>query len=203
MKKHTYVKCQGCAWQLENFPDRDWAEHPCPRCKNTRQVINPEEILCNLCGECMCPLGTMNEQYPHGLHEAKVTGGYDSYHLFDMTTYIFSFCEKCLRKLFNECKVKPAIYDTSFEGELTQEEQWDKDQEAYEYRVWKDEGGHHQAYLNRKCNFVKDCPNEAIYTQLISDDFTESCSCEEHKKLWAYANSKLTKFVSNILKPFL
>lgn len=202
-KQHTYVKCQSCAWQLENFPDRNWAENPCRQCKNTRQVINPEEILCNLCGECMCPLGTMNEQYPHGLHNAKVTGGYDSYHLFDMTTYIFSFCEKCLRRLFNDCKIKPSLYDTSFEGELTSEEQWDRDQEAYEYRVWKDEGGHHQAYLDRKCNFAKECPNEAIYTQLISDEFTENCSCEEHKKLWSYANSKLTKFIPNVLKPFL
>jgi hypothetical protein len=78
-----------------------------------------------------------------------------------------------------------------------------KDLEMYEYRIWKDTGGHHQAYLNRKCNFVKDCPNRAEYTQLISGDFTEGCACEEHKTLWDYANSKLVKFISNVLKPFL
>lgn len=203
MKKHTYVKCQGCAWQLENFPDRDWKANPCSRCQNTRQVINPAEILCNLCGECMCPLGTMNEQYPHGLHEAKVTGGYDSYHLFDLTTYKFSFCERCLRRLFNDCKIKPELFDTNIDGDLTNEESWERDQEAYEYRVWKDQGGHHQAYLNKKCNFVKDCPNEAAYTQLISGEFSENCSCEKHKDLWGYSNSQLTKFIPNTLKPFL
>lgn len=203
MKKHTYVKCQSCTWQLENFPDRDWKAKPCPKCQNTRQVIDPKEILCNLCGECMCPLGTMNEQYPHGLHEAKVTGGYDSYHLFDLTTYKFSFCEKCLKDLFVSCKIKPDVFDTNIDGELTSQESWERDQEAYEYRVWRDQGGHHQAYVNRKCNFVKDCPNEAVYTQLISGDFSENCSCEDHKDLWGYSNSQLTKFISNTLKPFL
>ena len=201
--KHNYVKCHGCAWRLEQMSDYDWRTNPCKQCNNTREVIDPKEILCNMCGETMCPIGTHNEQIPHGLHEAKVTGGYDSYHLFDMTTYIFSFCEKCLRRLFNDCKVKPIIYDTSFEGDLTREEQWEQDQEAYEYRLWKDEGGHHQAYVNRKCNFVKDCPNTALYTQLISGDFTEGCSCEAHKDLWGYANSSLTKFISDTLKPFL
>jgi hypothetical protein len=156
-----------------------------------------------MCGGSMCPIGTHNEQYPHGLHEAKVIGGYDSYHLFDCTSYVFSFCEKCLRQLFNQCKIKPKLIDSGIDGEGSQEESWERDQEAYEYRLWKDEGGHHQSYVNRKCNFVKDCANEAKYTQLISGDFTENCSCEEHKELWGYGNSQLTKFISNTLKPFL
>jgi hypothetical protein len=202
-KKHTYVECQGCNWRLENSPDHDWKEHPCRQCNNTRQVIDPREILCNLCGETMCPLGTHNEQYPHGLYKAKVTGGYDSYHLFDMTRYTFSFCEKCLRQLFVQCKIKPDLADMDFDGNATREELWEQDQEAYEYRVWKDEGGYHQAYLDRKCNFKKDCPNEAVYTQLVSGDFTEGCCCEEHKELFGYSNSKLTKFITNVFKPFL
>jgi len=32
---------------------------------------------------------------------------------------------------------------------------------------------------------------------------TAGCCCEEHKDLYAYSNSKLTKFISNILKPYL
>lgn len=202
--KHNYVKCQTCAHQLKHFSEKDWAAVPCSQCKNTRQVIDPREILCNLCGECMCPLGTMNEQYPHGLHGAVVEGGYDSYHLFDMTKYTFNFCEKCLRSLFNQCKIKPDVQEMGNYGlELDVSTTWSKDQIAYEYRVWKDNGGHHQAYLNKKCNFVKDCTNEAAYTQLISDEFTEDCCCEQHKDLFPYANGKLTKFIPNVLKAFL
>jgi hypothetical protein len=202
--KHTYVKCQACAWQIDNGSDRDWKSRPCEQCQNTREVINPKEILCNLCGECMCPLGTHNEQYPHGLHKAAVTGGYDSYHLFDMTKYTFSFCEKCLRGLFNQCKIKPDVVEIGNYGlQLDISATWDNDQKNYAYRVWKDTGGYHQAYLERKCNFIKDCPNNAVYTQLIDGEFTEGCSCEEHKDLFAYSNGKLTKFIPQILKAFL
>lgn len=198
--KHTYTKCLDCDSRFRRNKDPHyWAENPCALCKNTRQIIDPKEILCNLCGESMCPLGTMNEQHPHGLHEAKVAGGYDSHHLFDMTSYTFSFCEKCLRELFNQCKIKPNIYDNIDHAPKT----WEEEQKEYEYRVWKDNGGYHQAYLNKKCNFVKDCPNEAIYTHFVSDEFTEGCCCEEHKNLFVYINSKLTKFIPNMLKAFL
>lgn len=197
-KEHNYVDCQRCGhWQ-----DDYRREHCCDACNNTLKVIDPREKLCNLCGGCVCPIGTMNEQYPHGLYEAKVTGGYDSYHLFDMTQYTFSFCEECLRKLFTQCKIKPAIADIDFSGG-SREEEWERDQEAYEYRVWKDAGHHHQAYLDKKCNFKKDCPNRAIYTQLISGEFTEGCCCEDHKELFGYSNSQLTKFIPDVFKPYL
>lgn len=202
-KAHTYVECHHCKWQLENYPDRDWAKDPCAQCKNTRKVIDPKEILCNMCGESMCPIGTHNEQYPHGLHNAKVIGGYESYHLLDMNRYTFSFCEKCLRQLFIQCKIKPDVDEMNFGGGST-EDSWEADQEAYEYRVWKDNGGHHQAYLDRKCNLVKDCPNTALYTRLYRGEFTEDCCCEEHKDRWYHSNySSNTKFIQNMLKPFL
>jgi hypothetical protein len=202
--KHNYVKCQACAFQVENAPTRDWKKAPCDVCHNTRQVIDPREILCNMCGGCMCPLGTHNEQYPHGLHEAVVVGGYDSYHLFDMNRYTFSFCEKCLRELFNQCKIKPMVHEMNSYGSDRIDIAWDHDQKEYEYRLWVDGGGYHQAYLDRKCNFVKDCPNTAVYTQLLSDEFTEGCCCEEHKDLFSFAvNGKLTKFIPNVLKAFL
>jgi hypothetical protein len=148
-----------------------------------------------MCGGTMCPIGSMNGQIPHGLYNAKVSGGYDSYHLLDMNTYVFSFCEECLRKLFMQCKIPPLVNNNP--------EEFAHDQTQYEYREWQRTGGYHQAYLDRKCNFVKDCPNRAEYTQLISDSFTENCCCEEHKQLWGYGNSRLTKFIPNVLKPFL
>lgn len=196
MKKYlNYVECQFC---------KDWTDKTkyfhgtCKYCNNTKKVIDPKDLLCNLCGETMCPLGTHNEQIPHGLYNAEVRGGYESYHLFDLNTYIFSFCEKCLRELFNKCKVLPEVLN-DYDSE------WDfkEDQKYYEYKIWKDNGGHHQAYLDRKCNAVKDCQNKAAYTRLHNGEFTEESSCEEHKNLWAYGNATFTKFIPDVLKPFL
>lgn len=189
------VDCTHCT----NWGEKERYFKACPHCHNTKKVIAPETVLCNMCGGPMRPLGTHNEQYVHGLEKAIVDGGYDSYHLFDCTEYTFSFCEKCLRELFTKCKIPPIVTDRLGDRDMT----YAKDLEMYEYRIWKDTGGHHQAYLDRKCNFVKDCPNRAEYTQLISGDFTEDCSCEEHKNLWCYGNSKLVKFIPNVLKPFL
>lgn len=174
---------------------------------NTRQVIDPKDILCNMCGGSMCPIETMNEQYPHGLFEAKVTGGYNSYHLLDMSCYTFSFCEGCLRKMFNQCKIKPNVNDVKFNSslELVDGEQtsWEEDVASYEYRVWKDDGGHHQAYLNRRCNAIKDCPNQAVFTLLHDHtEFTEEALCEHHKDR-KYLNSTLVKFIPDVLKSFL
>lgn len=200
MNKETYVVCQSCAWQLENNQQRDWIENPCRRCNNTRRVRNPEEILCNLCGECMCPIGTMNEQIPHGLHKATVSGGYDSEELLDGHLYTFSICEACLRRMFIVAKIKPIVSDYI----ASQESSWEEDQEYYEYKMWRKSGGFHQAYLNKKCNMVKDCPNKAEYTQLVSDEFTETASCEEHKDRNAGCiNCKMVPFIPNVLKPFL
>ncbi len=204
MSKKNYVKCKYCANKYED-PDHNAYENPCHLCKNSGIVPDPKEILCNLCGEYMCPLGTYSEQVPHGLYDAKVMGGYESYHLFDTTTYIFSFCEKCLRNLFVQCKIKPIIYDTDIvNGTYSREEIWEEDQAAYEYRLWYDTGGHHQAYINGKCNCVKDCPNDAIYTVLLSKDFSEDAVCEEHApKYNKTINATLVKFIPNILKAFL
>ncbi len=207
-KEHNYV---GCPWCSPEAPRAN-----CSQCKGTGKVVDPAEQLCNMCGEWMChkiklETGTWNADVPHGLYEANVVGGYESYHLFDMTSYTFSFCEECLRKLFIQCKIKPTVANLNFgsnpsglpfleEGEETQ---WSEDMKSYEFRIWKDNGGHHQAYLNRKCNAIKDCPNKAAYTLLHNHtDFTEDALCEEHQD-HKYLNSTLTKFIPNVLKAFL
>ncbi len=173
------------------------------------------EIFCNLCGESCCPSGTnrwgpWSSEYNHGLLNAKVVGAYHSNHLLDMNQYAFSFCELCLRKLFIQCKIKPRINDMQFPPVLDkdssliegEEVTWEYDQEIWEYRMWEDSGGHHQAYLNKKCNERKDCPNDAVYTRMINDHFSEECCCEEHKG--KDGNSyKYVKFIPNVLKPFL
>lgn len=200
MKKITYIPCNFC-FNNRNDPDYDFHKNPCEHCKNTGTVQDPHEILCNKCGGFMCPIGTYNEQIPHGLHNAEVMGGYDSYHLLDLNKYIFSICEKCLRELFLQFIIPPVVNNhMSYNSEL---DEWHWDKLTYEYRIWKDGGKHHEAYINKKCNVVKDCDNDAIYTHLLSNEFTEDCSCEQHKEFHVYSNTKLVKFIPNSLKIFL
>lgn len=196
-KELNFVDCIRCA----NWDEKERYFKACPHCHNTKKVVAPQNILCNMCGGPQRPLGTYNEQYSHGLENATVDGGYDSYHLFDCTEYKFSFCEKCLRELFNKCKIPPTVTCVI---DSEQQDTYANDLLRYEYRVWKDSGGHHQAYLDRKCNAVKDCPNRAEYTIRVSGDFTEDCCCEEHKNTRNNAiNCTKVKFIPNVLKPFL
>ncbi len=201
MSEPTYVECDRC----KNWQHDYKSERLCPKCQNTRKVRNPLEILCNLCGECMCPIGTYNEQNPNGLYLATVMGGYDSYELLDCHNYTFNLCEKCLRTLFQQAKIKPEIREVSL-GMLESERpiSWEEDNTWYEYKVWRDNGGHHNAYMNQKCNAVKDCPNKAKYTVWYSEEFSEDALCEEHKDHQKFCvNATLTEFVQNKLKPFL
>ena len=187
----TYIKCKACShksdiWRRKNL---------CRYCNNTQLFVEPSEILCNLCGECMC---LPESVYPDGLYNAEVSGGYNSYYLSDMTSYEFSLCEKCLREMFIKCKIKPKV-DFSFDAERNGSN-WDEDYKIYEYKIWRDAGNHHQAYLNGKCNSIKDCQNDAIYTIKHQGEFSEDSSCEDHKNDWG---SGCVQYISNVLKTFL
>lgn len=209
LKSKNLVTCNFC----EHWDTDRHFYHKCKYCKSTGQVPDPEEQLCNLCGECLCYTYDKDliVQNPNGLVNAKILGGYYSYHLSDMNTYIFSLCEKCLRNLFVQCKIKPEIYNTRFQdGELAEEISWEKDQSIYEERVWQDSKMPHQNYLNKKCNSNKDCPNDAVYSIFFDDDyeegtaFTENTSCEDHKYYWKNnMGATLKPYVSNTLKIFL
>jgi hypothetical protein len=145
----------------------------------------------------------MNEQIPHGLVGARVVGGYDSYHLFDATSYTFSLCELCLRKLFIDFKIKPVVSDTDLDEVDTVETAWEKDLKWYEFRLWEDNGGPEAAYKNGKCNLEKDCPEDAVYSQYIDGEFTIRCACEKHKETKMSYASELRPFVPNHLRIFI
>ena len=171
----------------------------CNICNGLGKIDNPKHIKCNLCSGSLCPdVDNGNSDIPHGLYKAKVSGGYDSYHLFDMTCYTFNFCEKCLRELFNKCKIPPVVEDLH-DGKRPYKE----DKKYYDYMLWLDSGGGKEAYKKGKCNFVKNCRYKAKYSQFISGYFTEKCCCEKHKNLFNYSNSELKKFIPNNLKIFL
>lgn len=214
-EKRQYIKHSNfiaCPWCNPEAPRAS-----CSLCHGTAQVPHPDEQLCNMCGGYMChertnKYGKWKADSPHGLYEQTVFGGYESYHLFDMTAYTFSLCEECLRKMFLQFKIKPVISNLEFGSypddiptiEIGDSCEWQRDLEAYDYRIWHDNGGHHQAYLNKKCNQKKDCPNNAIYTVWLNDHFTEDSSCEEHKDRWKNSvSAKLVPFITNVFKPFL
>ena len=81
----------------------------CRSCKGTGIRRTRESWVCNACGGCLCPDGSANHDIPHGLVDAKVSGGYDSPALSDCTNYKFSVCETCLRKIFDGFAIKPEI----------------------------------------------------------------------------------------------
>lgn len=170
----------------------------CNNCNNSKLIENPKYILCNMCGDSL----SKNEYSISGLKDIKVSGGYYSYYLLDNNLYKFNLCEKCLRELFMQFKIKPLVNEIDWEG-IIPENIWEEDQAIYEYRVWVDSGEAQKAYKNGKCNYVKECINDAIYTQFLGNSFTEKCCCEEHKNLFNYANSTLVKFIPDSLKPFL
>jgi hypothetical protein len=59
-----------------------------------------EDTICNKCGE-----SCGEADYPHGLIEAEVHGGYSSPVLCDGHGYKFSLCESCLAQLFKGFKI--------------------------------------------------------------------------------------------------
>ena len=69
-----------------------------------KEVSVVEDIYCNNCG---ASLKSSNDDF-YGLPTITVTGGYYSTHLVDNTKYEFALCEKCLKILFEQFKIKPA-----------------------------------------------------------------------------------------------
>lgn len=185
-----YVTCYRC----KHWDDLSRRTNLCSECNNSKLSQDPQTFICNNCGDCL-----WDEKYESilGLKDVKIHGGYNSYHLFDSTTYSFNLCEKCLRAMFNQFKTKPQVHDY-MSG--TDDISFEEDQKYYEDRLWRDSDGPHQNYLNGKCNENRYCTNDAKYSLYSFDDeFTENCFCEDHKS----ENIKLKPFVPNNLKPFL
>ena len=150
-------------------------------------MTNNSNMLCNLCGEAMniTPYNDFDNQNPLGLVNAKVVGVYESYHLLDMNCYEFSLCEKCLRQLFMQCKIKPIVHDEiehrSSSCNVDTSICWEQDQLYYEQRLWQDSEEYKQVFANGKCNAKKGCMNNAVaYIDDIYSPPTDSF-CEEHK----------------------
>lgn len=193
-----FLICERCL----NWTDEERFTKQCHECKDKRIIKHPESQLCNKCGQNLCPPEpNVNWKYPDGLVDALVIGSYDSTHLLDLNAYCFSLCELCLRNMFNECVIPPIVYSDNDKNKIS----YSEDKIMYEHSQWRKNGGYLEAYNNRKCNTIKDCPNEAKYSVLHNKNkFSESCVCEEHSSTYSNATwYKLVPFISKNLKAFL
>ena len=111
--------------------------------KKTKTIQKKQEltiitdVLCNMCGEsCLAsehkalPDEHPNRREFYGLIEKEISGGYSSTHLGDMTSYRFSLCEGCLRKVFDSFKI-PVEVKTEYTPDYVPETELDKHLASY------------------------------------------------------------------------
>jgi plasmid maintenance system antidote protein VapI len=79
---------------LENWWNDYWDKG------TTNYELEPTAI-CNGCGEKIIQ--------GYGLQNVIVSGGYNSKYFFDLSSYQFSLCEKCLDKLFYTFHIPPKV----------------------------------------------------------------------------------------------
>jgi hypothetical protein len=158
----------------------------CHGCKGTGITRVRQSYVCNQCGGSLCldeSRSHFHHAVPHGLVEQTVSGGYESDHLSDCTTYTFSMCERCLRTLFDAFKVPPTIGSYMVSGNTTYAE----DADWYRFKIWRDAGGQLDKLRTGKCNAKQHCDKAQVWRHMLSGHLTVEATCDEHKI--EYANS--------------
>lgn len=185
--------------------NNEWFEH-CPACARDREKGNflaaggcracdgkgfrrkAETYVCNGCGGSMCATkGRPDGDSPFGLVEAKVSGHYDSDHLLDGTSYMFSLCEGCLRKMFREFKVKPVVFNY-MNGDDTNT--FARDEAYYQVRMWRDANGHREKLTTGFCNATPGCTERAVVRHFVSGYMTDEAYCPAHAESHTCLNSR-------------
>lgn len=182
---NSYEPCADCRdARHENLVGAALA---CRTCKGTGFARTRDSYVCNKCAGPMCPdVSSPNRNYPHGLVDAVVGGGYDSPHLTDCTSYKFSLCEQCLRELFGSFRIPPTVDEpmlASLDGDFT----YADDLDWYEFRQWRDSGGQKSKLATGICNYREHCQASATWRHFVSGHMTEESFCDEHKN--GHANS--------------
>lgn len=152
----------------------------CPECNGTGYIVDPDTILCNNCGGTMLPVDYNNNinyaigKYTCGLTNITAIGDYESYHLNDMTDYHFNLCEKCLRNMFGQFKIKPYVNNFNADGV-----DYKADEKIYKMRLWCDSEEYKVAAKNGFCTRSIKCKNKAVFS--ISEKgsgFSYKTSCK-------------------------
>ncbi len=177
------------------------AEMNCHLCGGVGSIRDPASYVCNACGDSMLPvfpdwwlkrnIKDVTNCFPLGLVDAQVHGGYDSHHLFDLTTYQWSMCEKCLRAMFNGFKVPPHVSDFHAGSES-----YEDDRKYWEFRCWKDSGEALAWARSGRCNGVLKCPNATTHRQYNSAAISaEESRCDDHEDVGLALNVESVSFL--------
>lgn len=59
------------------------------------------DVFCNKCKKSLC-----HDRGVYGINELTIHGGYGSTSLEDLTSYTFSLCEECLKRISFEIPVE-------------------------------------------------------------------------------------------------
>lgn len=125
------------------------------------------------------------------LSEINFQGHYLSTHLMDYRKYSIYLCEACIRNLMDNCKIPPKMLSHVGNGEFEPTNaSYEEDQKIMHDSGWRHSKEYHDAYLNKKCNYSINCPNEAMYSYYLEaiepeEGFpgleaepTDQCFCE-------------------------
>lgn len=149
----------------------------CDRCRGSGHILNPKWVTCNMCGGNMSCDSEHDETSMYGTGPLSVSGGYFSPHLTDTTSYHFAFCERCLRTIWNQCKVKPRIDFYMGEDDSTYEE----DEEGWKIGQWVKSGGRDRKLPTGICTRDEWCKKKSTHLYVCSGDIVSNERfCEEH-----------------------
>ena len=188
MDTGKYKPCYRCAEHRAsgNFD----AALKCSNCDGKGVVRTAKSYTCNNCGEGLCP-GDEEQGWPYGLVEETVSGGYSSFHLTDCTSYMFSICEKCLRRMFTAFKIPPVVYGHLGSGQ----EDYSEDNDYYHQRLWEDAGGDVERLLAGGCNWREYCHEPAVWRCLSHGKVRDRSRCDTHKWLGVgYGGDRIARF---------
>lgn len=113
----------------------------------------------------------------YGTGPISVSGGYLSPHLTDCTSYSFAFCELCLRKIWEQCEVKPALVDYTDGTPKSYEE----DVSGWKIRLWMQDGGPEKKMPTGLCTHDEHCSEKSTHWEVCSGQLVESRRfCQKH-----------------------
>lgn len=182
-KKPMFERCKNCeeSRNENNFAAAD----KCRTCKGKGFKRSNSSYICNKCGNSLC-FGHEDWISPHGLVDLAVSGGYHSEHLLDCTSYKFSLCEKCIREIFESCKIPPAVHG------MGDYESYAEESASYKSMRWDRSTGPSEKYAQGICNASENCNNAADYRYYNGGNIYDKAYCSEHIK--RYSNSSV-KFI--------
>lgn len=178
--KSMYEACKRCS---EARAEQDYERAlRCSLCDGKGFVPRPDAHPCNRCGGSLyTPEGTVSEQVAYGIEHLEITGAYHSEGLNDLHRYTFSLCERCLRAMFQEWKIRPKVELVTLHDIVEKEIEFEEDQRLWEEGEWRHTGGHALARMQGLCNATKACGKPAAYSVKQSGYLGDECRCEEHK----------------------